>query len=186
MKQILRTVVGIILVTLLFLSNASAEHEANHRYTIRGYILEEDETPVPDIVVAIHLDSRPIGSTRTDGQGYYTLRSHLHDGDIGRALVVRAGDRTATIKMKGTRGNRSASRIHYLNFVGENTVEGALGGWRFPAWVYIAVVLLAALLATALLAHRVGRFAKRRKRRSAPSDQKGNSRKPRKKKKKRR
>jgi hypothetical protein len=186
MKQILRTVVGITLGTLLCLSNASAEHEANHRYTIRGYVLDEDETPVPDVVVAVRLGGRPIGSTRTDSQGYYTLRSHLHDSDIGGALVVRAGDRTATIKMKGTRGNRSASRIHYLNFVGENTVESALGGWRFPAWVYIAVVLLAALLATALLAHRVGRFAKRRKTQSEPSDQKRKPRKSRKKKKKRR
>ncbi len=186
MKHILRIVTGIILVTSLFLSNASAEHEADHRYAIRGYVLEEDEKPVSDIAVAVRLGGRSVASTRTDSQGYYTLRLHLHDSDIGKSLVVRADDRTATIRMEATRGNRSTGREHYLNFVGNSTIEGAMGGWRFPAWVYVAAVLLVSLPATALLVHRIKRFVRRRRARSASSDQKRKPKKSHKKKKKKR
>ncbi len=182
MKQIPRIVTGITLIISLFLGHASAEHEADHRYTIRGYVLEEGEAPVPDVNVVVRLGNRPGGSSRTDGRGYYTVRLHLHDSDIGKSLMVRAGNRTATIRMTATRSDRSTNRVHYMNFVGQNAVEGKLGGWRFPAWVYVAAALLASLLATALLAHRIKRFVRRRRARSASTDQRRKPKKSRKRK----
>ena len=183
MKRIPRIAAGTALVISLFSGHASAEHEADHRYTIRGYVLEQSEAPVSDVDVLVRLGDRSVGSARTDGQGYYTVRMHLHDRDIGKKLTVRAGESTTTIRMAATRGDRTESRVHYVNFVAGNAVEGKLGGWRFPAWVYVTVLLLVSIVAVALLAHRTNKIVKRRRARSVSGEQKRRSKKHRKSKK---
>jgi hypothetical protein len=156
------------LAASLLPGHATAEHEADHRYVVRGFVLDAEENGIADVPVTVLREERAVARARTDGQGYYSAHAHLHDEDIGRDLLVRAGERSATITMAATRGDQSTEREHHLNFVGERVVEGELGGLHFPAWVYTATTLATVLVVAGFLAHRVSR-ARRRARQQAES-----------------
>ena len=129
----------IIAALLLLLSTTvAAEHEADHRYDVRGYVLDTQESPRAGVPVTILMGEKIAGSGRTDGEGFYNVRLHLHDGDIGRPLMVRAGNAQAEIRMQAERGDRMSARIHTLNFVGGRAVEEKLSTGIVPTWTYIA------------------------------------------------
>lgn len=121
-------------------ATAAAEHEADHRYDVRGYVLNADKRPL-EASVTIRMDEQVIGSGRTDGEGYYAIQLHLHDGDIGRTLAVRAGERQTLIRMQADYGNRTTARIHHLNFVGGEVIESNLST-GIPIWAYFAAAPL--------------------------------------------
>jgi len=122
---------------LVFAATAAAEHEADHRYNVRGYVLSADKRPLDAVPVTIRKDGQVIGSGRTDGEGYYVIQLHLHDSDIGGTFAVRAGERQALVRMQAEYGNRTTARVHHVNFVGGEVIEKNLG-IDIPAWVYVA------------------------------------------------
>ncbi len=132
----------IAVLLLLFASTAAAEHEVDHRYDVRGFVLDEQKKPRAGVPVTILMGDQLIGSGRTDGEGYYSVRLHLHDSDIGRSLVVRAAESQATIRMQAKHGDQATARQHDVNFVGREFVEEKLSMSSIPAWAYIAAVPL--------------------------------------------
>lgn len=122
---------------ILFAATVAAEHEADHRYNVRGYVLSADKRPLDAVPVTIRKDGQVIGSGRTDGGGYYAIQLHLHDSDIGGTFAVRAGEHQSLIRMQAEYGNLTTARVHHVNFVGSEVVEKNLG-IGIPAWVYIA------------------------------------------------
>lgn len=145
---------------LLYAVTAAAEHEADHRYDVRGYVLDSQENPRSGVPVTILMGDRTVGSGRTDSKGYYSVRLHLHDSDIGRSLVVRAGNAQADIRMQAERGDQATPRLHHLNFVGREFVEEKLSASRIPIWAYIAaapVVLWGVVYATGATRRRIRR-----------------------------
>lgn len=143
---------------LVFAATAVAEHEADHRYDVQGYVLSADKRPLDGVPVAILKDDRLIGSGRTDGEGYYAIRLHLHDSDIGGSVAARAGKHQALVRMQAEHGNRMKARVHYVNFVGSEVSEKNLSGSSVPTWVYLAAVpcvLWAAVYFTGVIRRRV-------------------------------
>jgi hypothetical protein len=155
---------AVALAATLLVGDAAAEHEADHRYVVRGFVLDAEENALADVPVTVYREERAVARARTDRQGYYSAHAHLHDEDIGRALRVRAGERSATISMNATRGDQSTEREHHVNFVGDRVVEGELGGLRFPSWVYTSATIATLLVVAAFLAQRVSRARKRARR----------------------
>jgi hypothetical protein len=165
---------------ILFAATVAAEHEADHRYNVGGYVLSADKRPLDAVPVTIRKDGRIIGSGRTDGEGYYTIQLHLHDSDIGGTLAVRAGEHQALIRMQAEYGNRTTARVRHVNFVGGEVIEKNLG-IGIPAWVYLAAapfVLWAAVYLSGVIRRKIrklrlanapeepGREKKRRRKRS--------------------
>jgi len=141
-KHIIIELLIVAVLLLLFAGMAAAEHEADHRYDVRGYVLDEQKKPRPGVPVTILLGNQAIGSGGTDSKGYYSIRLHLHDSDIGKSLVVRAGDSQATIQMQAEHGDQATARQHHVNFVSREFVEEKLNMSSIPAWAYIAAVPL--------------------------------------------
>lgn len=132
---------GLLIVAaslIVFAARASAEHEIDHRYDVKGYVLSADKRPLDGVPVTILKDDQLIGSSRTDGEGYYAIRLHLHDSDIGGSLAVRAGKHQALIRMQADHGNRMTAREHHVSFVGSEVSEKDLFGSGIPTWVYLA------------------------------------------------
>lgn len=127
---------------ILFAATAAAEHQADHRYDVRGYVLSADKRPLDAVPVTIGRDGQVIGGGRTDGEGYYAIQLHLHDSDIDGTFAVRAGEHQALIRMQAEYGNRTTARVHHVNFVGGEVIEKNLSGIGIPAWVYIAAAPL--------------------------------------------
>ena len=96
-----------------------AEHEANHRYVVRGYVLDVSEVPLANVPVSIRVNAKPVGSVKTNTNGYYSLQTHLHDEDLGKLIEVRAGAHSGVVRMRGKQGDLSTARIHYVSFIGE-------------------------------------------------------------------
>ena len=125
-----------ILVCLLLPVKAIAEHEADHRYNVRGYIVDEHDKAVSGREVTIFADGNMLASGKTDGNGYYSLHLHLHNEDRGRLLSLQAGDQRAEIRVDFDPQDNHTARVHEANLVGGKLVEEALHRWRTPPWIY--------------------------------------------------
>jgi len=168
----------VLLSMLVATATVLAEHEADHRYTIEGSVLDANNQPLANTDVSVSLGNETLKFTKTDDQGFYNMRLHLHDADWGKQLRIKAGADEATIEVEFKRGDTHTPRIHYANFVGGKLVEKSLTGFRMPVWAYVGGAILV-FVGTGIVADRVRRKNLREKRR----EQKQQSKKSKKKKK---
>ncbi len=137
------------LLCLLTAGGAIAEHEADHRYQVRGFVLDANDKAIAGENVVISSGGAPLASGETDRSGFYSLHLHLHNEDLGRRLQLRAGAARGEIEVSFDPRDRSTARVHDANFVAGRLVEGSLGRWRTPPWAYVLagfIVLGAALV----------------------------------------
>jgi hypothetical protein len=79
-------------VGLSFPSILLATHEADHRFTVEGFVCDKDGKPNSQVEVLVKDTRVTIGQTvRTDGDGYYKVTLHLHNDNLGDPLLVEAG-----------------------------------------------------------------------------------------------
>jgi len=146
MKTLITALFGLLLVACV-----SADHEPDHRYNVLGYVLDENEKPIPDQTVQALSGSSVLGSARTDDSGYYSIHLHLHNADLSRTLTLQVGKQEAEIQVAFDPQDRSSVRTHEANFVGGKLVETGLGRFRVPPLLYaIAGVLYLFVIAFAL------------------------------------
>lgn len=140
---------------------ALAEHEPNHRYTVSGYVLDKDESPIPSTTVVINADGTGARGT-TDNDGYYSLKLHLHDADLGRKLHIKTDHGEGTVSATFDPGDITSARIHHVNIVGGRLIEGKLsGGGKVPAWVYYLLGLSLLIIVIPVLGKSIKRLKKR-------------------------
>ncbi|MFQ6021980.1 MAG: hypothetical protein ACE5NW_04610 [Acidiferrobacterales bacterium] len=145
---------------------AYAEHEVDHRYNVKGFVLDENEAPLADSAVTIRLGGSVIGSQKTDSKGYYSIQLHLHDTDLGKKLQIKTAAGDATIRATFTPGDKATRRVHYANLVGSNLIEERLAGSGFPSWVYVAAGAFI-ILATLMFAPELKRWLRRQRKRAS-------------------
>jgi len=124
-------------ITLLLWSGAVlAWHATNPRYTVLGYLLTEDETPIEGVGVVVTLGDRAFGNTTTNAKGYYSIQGYLLDSDFGKELTLRAGKsrgKVLVIPRVVNKINKTKVYLHYVNFIGDKLVEEKL--WRLGRWI---------------------------------------------------
>ena len=148
-KFILSVIAGCLLFT-----NVWADHEADHRYNIRGYVLDTKQNGIKGLTIQAFADGALLGTGKTDPGGYYSLHLHLHDEDYHRTLKLQAGPHEAELKVSFEPGDKTSSRVHEANFVAGKFVEGKLGRFRIPPWSYAVGGLLLIMLIAVLLEKR--------------------------------
>ena len=132
-------------------SNVWAEHEVDHRYNIRGYILHKNQQPISNQNVQVFDGGKLLGENKTDSAGYYSLHLHLHNSDKGRKLRLLSGSNEAEIRATFDADDLSTLREHDANFVGGEFVEGDLDRFRIPPWSYpVAGLILISFIAVKL------------------------------------
>lgn len=134
----------IIVVFYMSFSNVWAEHEVDHRYNVRGYVLDKNEKGISNQDVRVFDGNKQLAESKTDSAGYYSLHLHIHNEDSGRMLRLRSGSNEAELRVTLDTADVSTQRIHEANFVGGEFVEGSLSRFRMPPWVYplVGIVLL--------------------------------------------
>jgi hypothetical protein len=138
----MRTIVLFIFAGSLFFSNAWADHEADHRYNIRGYVLDAKQMGIDDLTVQAFLEGKLLETSKTDADGYYSLHLHLHNPDFHKILKLRAGSYQADLKITFDRNDDTSARIHDANFVDGEYIEGDISRFRIPSWSYAVGGLL--------------------------------------------
>ena len=170
--KICSMLVSIVLVAIT--PFALAEHEPNHRYTVSGYVLDKDESPIPSTSVVISANGTG-GRGTTDNDGYYSLKLHLHDSDLGRKLHIKTDHGEGTVSATFDPGDRTSARVHHVNIVGGRLIEGKLdGGGKVPAWVFYLLGLGVLIIVIPVL----GKSIKRLKKRMHPTEKSGPKKKP--------
>ncbi len=138
----MRAIVVSIIAGSLFFTSVQADHEPDHRYNIRGYVLDASQQGIDKVTVQAFAEGKLLGSSETNADGYYSMHLHLHNADYHRTLKLRAGSQEAELRVTFDRGDNSSARIHEANFVAGKYVEGSLGRFRVPTWLYVAGGLL--------------------------------------------
>lgn len=147
-------VVSIIVGSLLFTS-VLADHEPDHRYNIRGYVLDASQQGVDNVTVQAYAEGKLLGSSETNSDGYYSMHLHLHNEDYHRILKLRAGSQAAELRVTFDRGDNTSARIHEANFVAGKYVEGTLNRFHIPTWSYaVGGLLLFMVIMVVLEKHR--------------------------------
>ena len=139
---------------------ALATHEIDHRYNIVGYVLDEKQIPLSDTDVSILMNNQVLGFGKTDADGFYSIRLHLHDSDRSKKLQIKTAAGVADIRVTLTPGNKTTKRVHYANFSGGEFLEKKLPRRGFPVWGYGIIIVVIGTAAVMIERH-----IKRRKRR---------------------
>ncbi len=144
---------------------AFAEHEADHRYNVKGFVLDENNAPIAGTTVTIRLGNIVRGSQKTDSRGYYNVRLHLHDTDLGKQLRITTAAGEVTTRVRLTPGDRRTARVHHANIVGGKLIEEPRAGNWIPWWGYAGGGFM--ILVVLMFTPDVKRWVKRRRRRKA-------------------
>ena len=124
-------------ISLLLWSGAVlAWHATNPLYTVLGYVLSEDETPIEGVGVVVILGDRAFGNTMTNAKGHYSIQGYLLDSDFGKEFTLRAGKNSGKVQVIPkvvNMGNKRKTYLHYVNFIGDKLVEEKL--WRLGRWI---------------------------------------------------
>lgn len=154
-----------VFLTVLPASALLAMHEANHRYDVAGYILSADDQAISGVTVAGHVDGKPMGSGRSDTDGYYRFTMHLHDTDVGRELRLKTADYQGTVRLTMTPRDTRTLRLHHVNFIAGKLVEGELPGrGRISQAVIVAAAGTVILLVSYFATRHFRRIRRRRQR----------------------
>jgi hypothetical protein len=157
--SIARLVLSVVLV--LNISHAFGEHEANHRYELNGYVLNEDQSPIASTTVIVSANGSG-GRGTTAGDGYYSVRLHLHDADLGRELRIKTQFGEGVVRADFDPGDLSSARVHRVDIIGGRLIEGQPDAWsKVPRWVFYVFGLSILIIFAASLRKTIRKLKKR-------------------------
>ncbi|MDC1286512.1 hypothetical protein N8198_01360 [Gammaproteobacteria bacterium] len=138
----MRIIVFSILAGCLCFNNVWADHEADHRYNIRGYVLDANQQGIGNLTVQALSEGVVLGSSKTAADGRYSMHLHLHNSDYHRVLKLRAGSHEAELRVTFDLKDDTSARIHDANFVDGKFIEEDLDRFHIPSWSYVVGGLL--------------------------------------------
>jgi hypothetical protein len=122
------TIVGVVSLSLP--SILFATHEADHRFTVEGFVCDKEGKPSAQLEVLVKDTRVTVGQTvRTDSDGYYKVTLHLHNDNLGDPLLVEAGAEQKQDKVSFDPNDLETERRLQVNF--GSGCEQALGP---PRW----------------------------------------------------
>lgn len=119
-----------------------ATHEADHRFTVEGFVCGTDGNGVADTDVLVKDTKISYGQVvKTDGDGYYKATFHLHNENLGDPLLVEAKGEQQQQKVVFDPKDLESERKIQVNFGSGCVSEHG----RPPTWVFIVLGAAAAV-----------------------------------------
>jgi len=124
-------------------SVVSATHEADHRFTVEGFVCGTDGKGSANIDVLVKDTRISYGQiVKTDGDGYYKAAFHLHNDNLGDPLLIEAGGEQQQQKVSFDPKDLEAERRIQVNF-GTGCIpdrgSAPLERGSTPLWVYLGL-----------------------------------------------
>jgi hypothetical protein len=114
-------------------SVVSATHEADHRFTVEGFVCGADGAGSANVDVLVKDTRISYGQiVKTDGDGYYKAAFHLHNDNLGDPLLIEARGEQRQQKVSFDPKDLEAERRIQVNF-GAGCIHDRE---RVPLWVY--------------------------------------------------
>jgi hypothetical protein len=129
-------------------------HEVDHRFTVHGFVRDQQGNPVADARVIIRATRKGEGTTAfTDRRGYYTETLHLHDDDAGEPLEVSVGDETRRATAAFSVQDKHTERGVEVNFgpapASASTEQG--GDAERANWMWAGLIVTLVIGASAVI-----------------------------------
>lgn len=143
-----------------------AEHTPEHRFTISGYVYDDAGKPLTGAVVARDAAGTILATTDTGGSGYYAIRLHLHDSNLGDRLFVQSAAGKKELIVHFDPRDKTTERGAEVNFGKVPQSPGLMGN---SALLYVGAFILAAGTLYTITKRRKSRFqpsAKKKQRKS--------------------
>ena len=100
-----------------FPSVVFATHEADHRFTVEGFVCGTDGKGSQNVDVLVKDTKISYGQIiKTDGNGYYKAAFHLHNDNLGDPLLIEANGQQQQQKVSFDPKDLEAERIIQVNF----------------------------------------------------------------------
>jgi hypothetical protein len=124
-----------------FPSVVSATHEADHRFTVEGFVCGADGKGSANIDVLVKDTKISYGQiVKTDGDGHYKAAFHLHNENLGDPLLIEANGQQQQQKVSFDPKDLESERIIQVNF-GTGCMQDRGSP---PLWVYLGSGAVAA------------------------------------------
>ncbi|HSL02922.1 MAG TPA: hypothetical protein VK901_05230 [Nitrospiraceae bacterium] len=134
-------VIAITIILGGFPAVVFATHEADHRFTVEGFVCGADGKSSPNIDVLVKDTKISYGQiVKTDGDGYYKAAFHLHNDNLGDPLLIEANGQQQQQKVSFDPKDLEAERIIQVNF-GTGCTQDRRSA---PLWVYVGSGAVAA------------------------------------------
>ena len=115
-----------------------ATHEADHRFTVEGFVCGTDGKGSPNVEVLVKDTRLSYGQTvTTDGDGFYKATFHLHNNNLGDPLLVEAKGERQNHKVQFDPEDLESERKIAVNF-GTGCIPDRSTP---PEWVVAGVVV---------------------------------------------
>jgi hypothetical protein len=125
--------VALAAVVNLVPSVGRATHEADHRFTVEGFVCGADGKGSADVDVMVKDTRVSYGQiVKTDGDGYYKAVFHLHNDNLGDPLLIEANGEQQEQKVQFDPKDLESERKIQVNF-GSGCVHDVTSP---PLWVY--------------------------------------------------
>ena len=123
-----------------------ATHDTQHRYTVFGYVRDEQGKALLDARVIV-TDTRlgEGGTAFTDENGYYEVLLHLHNDNIGDEIVIKAQAQEKRMKASFDPQDHFTERRAQLDF-GPKVQVKSDQRWRYYGYGAAAVLIVGALI----------------------------------------
>lgn len=113
-----------------------ATHEADHRFTIEGFVCGADGKGEANVAVLVKDTRISYGQTvTTDGEGFYTATFHLHNDNLGDPLLVEARGEQQNHKVQFDPKDLESERKIQVHF-GSGCIHDR---GAFPVWLLVSV-----------------------------------------------
>jgi len=105
------------LLVLFFPAVLRATQEADHRFTVEGFVCGADGKGSPNVDVLVKDTRISYGQTvTTDDEGYYKATFHLHNDNLGDPLFIEARGEQQNQKVQFDPKDLEAERRVQVNF----------------------------------------------------------------------
>lgn len=120
-----------------------ATHEADHRFTVEGFVCGADGKPSANVEVLVKDTRISYGQTvTTDSDGYYRAAFHLHNDNLGDPLLVEARGEQQQQKIQFDPKDLETERKVQVNF-GSGCIHDRSSP---PVWLLGGLGVVAAVL----------------------------------------
>jgi hypothetical protein len=120
-----------------------ANHAADHRFTVEGFMCGKDGRPNSKLEVLVKDTRVTVGQTvTTDDDGYYKVTLHLHNDNVGDPLVVEAGGEQQNYKIQFDPNDLETERKLRVDFGSGCARDLGPPQWLFYGMGFAAVAIV--------------------------------------------
>lgn len=169
-RQAVTVACAVLCFGVVFPSASPATHEADHRFTVEGFVCGKDGKGIANTDVLVKDTKISYGQiVKTDGDGYYRAAFHLHNENLGDPLFVEANGEQQNHKVVFDPKDLESERKVQIHF-GSGCIHDVNSP---PVWLWWGLGGTAAVIAGAVGVKRIGKARRKQGQKRGKAQGKG-------------